>query len=68
MTERELHGRGRERNRLADVLDGARRGAGEALVLWGGPGIGKSALLAVGAGDSSDFTVLAGRGSRSETG
>jgi DNA-binding CsgD family transcriptional regulator len=68
MTERELHGRGRERDRLADVLDGARRGAGEALVLWGGPGIGKSALLAAGTADSADFTVLAGGGSRSEAG
>ena len=41
-----LHGRERERERLAVLLDEARGSRGGALVIRGQPGVGKSALLA----------------------
>ncbi|KAB1916423.1 helix-turn-helix transcriptional regulator [Micromonospora sp. AMSO31t] len=40
-----LHGRGAEQDRIAALVAGARTGRSAALVLRGGPGIGKTALL-----------------------
>ncbi|WP_406430029.1 ATP-binding protein [Streptomyces sp. NBC_00631] len=42
---RDLYGRRQERAALDRILDGARQGDGATLVLWGDPGIGKTALL-----------------------
>ncbi|MFF0087470.1 ATP-binding protein [Streptomyces canus] len=42
---RDLYGRRQEQAALDRILDGARQGDGATLVLWGDPGIGKTALL-----------------------
>ncbi|MGW7417352.1 AAA family ATPase [Streptomyces sp. NPDC054863] len=63
-----MYGRYQEKNELDRVLEGARSGKGAALVLWGDPGIGKTALLEYAAEGAADFAVLGCRGSRMETG
>jgi DNA-binding CsgD family transcriptional regulator len=45
-----LYGRSREQTRIERLVDAARDGAGGAVVLRGGPGIGKTALLDWAAG------------------
>lgn len=65
----DLYGRHKEVADLDRLLDGARQGAGAALVLWGDPGIGKTALLDHAAeAAATDFTVLTCRGTRLESG
>jgi hypothetical protein len=54
---RELVGREGERQRLAEVLGGARAGHGKAVLLLGPAGIGKSALLDDLADKAEDFVV-----------
>ncbi|WP_269755662.1 helix-turn-helix transcriptional regulator [Streptomyces albireticuli] len=63
-----LYGRHHEKAELDRVLDGAREGSGAGLVLWGDPGIGKTALLEDTALTAADFTVLCCRGTRMESG
>ncbi|MDE3725094.1 LuxR C-terminal-related transcriptional regulator [Nocardiopsis sp. N85] len=53
-----LRGRDRELRVLAEVLDDARARRGASLILTGGPGRGKSALLAHLRENAGDFTVL----------
>src|SRR5947209_1149616 len=57
-----LHGRSTEQNRIAQLLAAARGGTSAALVVRGGPGIGKSALLDWAASTDPSFTVLRGSG------
>ncbi len=68
----ELFGRRAETATLDRLLDGAAGGAGASLVLWGEPGIGKTALLDhvvdVASGVASGVTVLRTRGTRMEAG
>ena len=65
----DLYGRHEEKATLDQLVDDARQGAGAALVLWGDPGIGKTALLDYAADTvASDFTVLTCRGTRLESG
>jgi DNA-binding CsgD family transcriptional regulator/tetratricopeptide (TPR) repeat protein len=59
-----LVGRRAERQRLQGLLDGARAGRGAALVVEGGPGVGKSALVA--ALDVADLRVLRAVGAETE--
>jgi DNA-binding CsgD family transcriptional regulator len=63
-----LLGREAECAAIDGVLDAARGGASGALVLFGEPGIGKSALLDYAVGAASDMRVLRSRGSDSELG
>ena len=60
-------GREDELARLHDVLERARAGAGDALVLRGEPGVGKSLLLATVAAAAEDFVVLSATGMQSES-
>ncbi|ALE84060.1 helix-turn-helix transcriptional regulator [Pseudonocardia sp. HH130629-09] len=60
-------GRQAEVGVVAEVLDRARRGAGGALVLWGEPGIGKTALLDHVTAASSDITPWVVRPARCES-
>ncbi len=53
-----LRGRDTELRVLANVLDDARARRGASLLLTGGPGRGKSTLLAHLRADAGDFTVL----------
>jgi DNA-binding CsgD family transcriptional regulator len=53
-----LYGRDGEAAAIAALLDGARAGRGGALVIRGGAGIGKTALLDLAAGSAADMTVL----------
>jgi DNA-binding CsgD family transcriptional regulator len=62
-----LVGRSAERARIDGLLVKARAGASGVLVVAGEPGIGKSALLAYAADQSSEMTVLRARGVPSET-
>ncbi|MBP2367442.1 LuxR family transcriptional regulator [Pseudonocardia parietis] len=64
----ELFGRRAEKAALDTLLAGAADGAGSALVLWGVPGIGKTALLEYAAGAAPAATVLRCRGTRMESG
>ncbi|MEV0445672.1 AAA family ATPase [Streptomyces spectabilis] len=59
-----VHGRHYEKAAFARVLREAREGTGAALVLWGDPGIGKTALLEHAAATATGFTTLACRGTR----
>lgn len=54
----DLRGRAAEIRVLADVLDAARAGRGTSLLLTGGPGLGKTALLNHTRSSAGDFTVL----------
>ncbi len=53
-----LLGRGRERDRLDQVLDGVRRGRSGVLVLRGEPGVGKTALLDYAQAAAGDLQVI----------
>ncbi|TWF74995.1 regulatory LuxR family protein [Pseudonocardia hierapolitana] len=64
----ELFGRRAETAALDGLLDRAAGGAGSALVLWGEPGIGKTALLEYAVAAASDAIVLRCRGTRMESG
>ena len=61
-----VHGRSREQAQIAALVDAARQGISATLVLRGGPGIGKTALLdwAAGLADTGHqpLTVLRGSG------
>ncbi len=63
-----LVGRQAEIAAVTEVLDRARRGTGGALVLWGEPGIGKTALLDHVTAASPDFAPLAVQPARCESG
>ncbi|WP_406442713.1 ATP-binding protein [Streptomyces sp. NBC_00631] len=64
----DLYGRLQEQAALGRILDGARQGEGAALMLWGEPGIGKTALLDhVAESAAADFTVVRCRGTRLES-
>ncbi|WP_198347912.1 AAA family ATPase [Plantactinospora sp. KBS50] len=67
MATSELFGRHAELSRLADFLDSARRN-GEARLLWGDPGVGKSALVDAVAerATRADLRVLRASGSEFE--
>ncbi|MEH0424328.1 ATP-binding protein [Streptomyces sp. B21-083] len=65
----DLYGRRQEQAALDRILDAARQGDGSALMLWGEPGIGKTALLEYVAESAAvDFTVVRCRGTRLESG
>ncbi|HTJ36528.1 MAG TPA: ATP-binding protein, partial [Dactylosporangium sp.] len=55
-----LYGREREQARLRELLDAARDGSGGALVVRGGPGIGKTALLDWAAGLDAALVLRGG--------
>ena len=57
LVEPRLVGREREREALGRLLDGARAGRGGVLVLYGEPGVGKTALLDVAVELGADFQV-----------
>ncbi len=61
-----LHGRGRERERIARLCEQARAGHGGTLVLRGQPGVGKSALLRDALGGVDGMQVLTTEGIESE--
>ncbi|HET7304323.1 MAG TPA: LuxR family transcriptional regulator [Segeticoccus sp.] len=61
-----LHGRGRERARLHELVDAGREGRGGALLVHGEPGTGKSVLLEDLARRLSGVTVLRTQGVESE--
>lgn len=65
MAASELFGRTAELNRLADFLDRARE-RGEARLIWGDPGVGKSALIDAAAGLAHDAGLRVLRCSGSE--
>src|SRR5712691_3788187 len=54
----QLLGRQRERDVLDRVLDAARRGDGDVLVLHGDPGVGKTALLEWVVARGPQFRIL----------
>jgi DNA-binding CsgD family transcriptional regulator len=62
-----LHGRERERERLAVLLDDARDSRGGALVVRGQPGVGKTALLADLIERAEGMQVLRTQGIESES-
>ena len=62
-----LHGRDRERERLAVLFDDARGSRGGALVVRGQPGVGKTALLADLIGRAEGMQVLRTQGIESES-
>ncbi|WP_203883517.1 helix-turn-helix transcriptional regulator [Planotetraspora kaengkrachanensis] len=62
-----LYGRDREAAALDRLLAGARQGRGGAFLLWGDPGIGKTALLRHVESRADGFAVLSSRGTRSES-
>ncbi|GII46988.1 transcriptional regulator [Planotetraspora silvatica] len=62
-----LYGRDRETAELDRLIDAALRGRGDACVLWGDPGIGKTALLRYIEGRAEGLAVLRSRGTRSES-
>ncbi|WP_371579754.1 helix-turn-helix transcriptional regulator [Streptomyces sp. NBC_01314] len=65
----DLYGRRQEQAALDRILDGARQGSGATMMLWGEPGIGKTALLEYVAESAAvDFTVLRCGGTRLESG
>ncbi|MEQ3553654.1 LuxR family transcriptional regulator [Pseudonocardia nematodicida] len=67
-TTTELIGRGAETAALDRWWAGVADAAGSALVLWGEPGIGKTALLEYAVAAAAGGTVLRCRGTRTEAG
>ena len=61
-----LLGRENERGTLDELLDDARHGRGEAIVVHGEPGIGKTALLEYMIASARDFKVLRTVGNEAE--
>jgi DNA-binding CsgD family transcriptional regulator len=61
-----LLGRSEPCGRIDELLDGARRGDSQALIVLGEPGIGKSALLDHAADSGSGMRLLRARGFESE--
>jgi len=61
-----LYGRRAEREVLAGLVDGARRGRGAARVVRGEPGTGKTALLNYTAGMAADLRLVRAVGAASE--
>ncbi len=61
-----LHGRDEEQAAIGALLDGARSGHSGVLVLRGGPGIGKTALLDDAAGRADGLRVLRATGAEAE--
>ncbi|MGW4122946.1 AAA family ATPase [Nocardia sp. NPDC004711] len=64
---RVLQGREREQAELSRVLSEARAGRGGGLLLWGEPGIGKTALLRDAELRATDFRVVTCRGFPAES-
>ncbi|MFJ5279655.1 ATP-binding protein [Streptomyces parvulus] len=64
----ELFGRREETTVLDGLLSQARGGSGGALVVWGEPGIGKSALLRHVHGQATDFVRLSHSATRARVG
>jgi DNA-binding CsgD family transcriptional regulator len=62
-----LVGREPELNRLAKLIDDARRGSGGALVLRGAPGVGKTRLLGCAADMGADLLILHAGGVQTES-
>jgi DNA-binding CsgD family transcriptional regulator len=62
-----LVGRHQECRRIDALLDSARQGGGEALILRGEPGIGKTALLDYAVGEAADLRALRTCGYESES-
>ena len=62
-----LIGRGPELAHIDELLDSFREGTGEALVLRGEPGIGKSALLGYARTQATEARVLSTRGLEAES-
>ncbi|MDH2426132.1 LuxR family transcriptional regulator [Sphaerisporangium sp. TRM90804] len=62
-----LRGRDPELAALDRLLDGARQAQGAAMLLLGGPGTGKTALLDAAAHRARDFVVLRAAGVRAES-
>ena len=61
-----LYGREDERKTLSALLDGSRDGVSGTVILLGGPGAGKSALLSDVQAAATGTVVLAARGIESE--
>ena len=61
-----LLGRDTERGALDELLDAARDGRGDAMVVYGEAGIGKTALLEYMIASAHDFTVLRTVGNEAE--
>jgi AAA ATPase-like protein len=66
LTTRSLRGRQRERAALGQLLLDVRSGRSRALVLWGEPGIGKTALLDDLCARAGDVVLVRGAGVESE--
>jgi DNA-binding CsgD family transcriptional regulator len=67
MAHSDLVGRRREIERIDDLLERARRGSGEALILHGEAGMGKSALLRYAESVAPSMRVLRTNGYESES-
>ena len=61
-----LYGRDLERSRIGELLDRARASESAVLVIFGEPGVGKSALLEDARDQAGDMRVLSGAGVESE--
>jgi predicted ATPase len=61
-----LIGRAAAQRRIDELLESARTGSSQTLVLVGDPGIGKTALLEYAAAEAPDFDVVRARGVESE--
>src|SRR6266540_4301156 len=66
LPERHLLGREREREVLDRLLEAARNGNGDVLVVHGEPGVGKSALLDYAVGAGPEFRVARTAGVEAE--
>ncbi|NMR31627.1 AAA family ATPase [Crystallibacter degradans] len=62
-----IQGRARERAVIAGLIEEARASRGNALVIHGLPGVGKSTLLSDAVADAEDLRVLRTRGIESES-
>ncbi|HYL41211.1 MAG TPA: AAA family ATPase, partial [Candidatus Binatus sp.] len=63
----ELFGREADCRAIDDLLRGVLAGAGGALLLWGEPGIGKTALMRYGVERGAAMTLLSARGIEAES-